>query len=365
MQNPDYRRIFEEATEYAIFTMDLDSKITSWNRGAEKLLGWSEDEAIGQSGDIIFPDGEKEDVETELKRVREEGRAMDERWHVKKDGRKFFAIGRTLGLTGDSGKIEGYIKILLDQTKRKKNEQQLKEMNEKLEERVEERTRDLEIYRDKLRSLVAELNRAEEQERRNLAGDLHDNLGQLLAMCKIELNLFQSTLPHDIDTTNLKNTFSLLEQATRYTRKLMSELKPPAELEKKDLKSNIDWLINKIKDHGIHVTIEDDGKPKPVSIEIRRALLQAVRELLFNVKKHAGVDDAIIFISRKDHHLHVKVKDEGKGFEYDKKEQEKNIGGGFGLFNLKERLDLLGGKLEINSKPGEGTAVTVMAPLDE
>lgn len=364
MKDLNYRRIFEEATEYAIFTMDLDHLITTWNKGAEKLLGWSADEAIGQSGEIIFPDDEKQYFKDEINKVHNYGVALDERWHVKKDGSHFWASGRMMSMTNNSDDLEGYLKILLDHTENKKYEMQLQELNEKLEKRVEERTEKLISYQKDLRLLVSALNRAEERERRHLATDLHDNLGQILAVTRMELDFAQKNLPPDIDNSHINTAKDLLDEAMRYTRELMTDLKPPDDI-KKELVSMIEWLVKKQKKYGLEVTIQDDHQPKPLSDDVLTAIFQSVRELFFNVIKHSGIDKANVILERQKDHVRVTVEDNGKGFNLGEMALFNNDNGGFGLFNLKERFDLLDGKVEIESGPGKGTVVSLTAPIKQ
>lgn len=365
MTEPDYKHIIDSATEYAIFTTNTDGLINSWNTGAERLLGWSEKEAVGQHGSIIFPDeNNKQKAREEMQSASESESATDEDWHVKKDGSQFWALGRMMTITDDSGEITGYVKILLDQTDRKRYEQQLKQMNETLEERIRKRTADLVSYQNKLRTLASELNKAEQRERHRLSVDLHDNLGQILAVCRMELDLIRKQLSNDEVTEDLANVKNLMDEAIKYTRELMSDLKPPTGLNDADLMTMMSWLRDKMKKHGLKVFIEDDKQPKPLSKDMREALLQSVRELLFNVIKHAGVDEAHILLKRINDQVQLTVKDGGRGFNPED-DQTKSEYGGFGLFNIKERISLLGGSLKIDSEPDKGSTVTLITPVKE
>lgn len=232
------------------------------------------------------------------------------------------------------------------------------------EERVKERTADLEYYHEKLRSMTSELNKVREHEKQQLATDLHDNLGQILAVCRMELDLLKNQLPDNTGSASIANMAELLNEAIRYTRELMSDLKPPLGLENEDIVTMMNWLANKMKKHGLEVSIEDDGRPKPLHQEVQTALLQSVKELLFNVIKHAGTTrEARMKLTRLDSSVRLTIKDHGKGFDPKKLEWTQKDDGGFGLFNIYEQLNLLGGCLDIFSKPGTGTAVTLTVPL--
>lgn len=147
-----YRQVVEQAEDFAIFTLDNDGRIVTWNEAAERVLGYTEDEALGQSGGIIFTpeDREKRAFEQEREVARREGRAPDERWNVRKDGSRFWGSGILTSLY-DAGNPDGFTKILRDLTRQRQAEDErerllgeLQTLNETLEQRIRERTRELE-----------------------------------------------------------------------------------------------------------------------------------------------------------------------------------------------------------------------------
>ena len=147
-----YRQIIEQVEDYAIFTLDNEGRVTTWNEGAERILGFSEEEALGQPSSFIFTpkDREQGEPERECEQARYEGRALDERWHQRKDGSRFFASGILTALV-KQGTPDGFSKILRDRTDRLELQQQkerlvedLKMLNATLELRVAEHTRELE-----------------------------------------------------------------------------------------------------------------------------------------------------------------------------------------------------------------------------
>lgn len=245
-------------------------------------------------------------------------------------------------------------------TDRKETREQLKTMNETLEKRVEERTKSLISYQNQLRSLASQLNKAEEKQREQLAAELHDNLGQLLAVGKLKID----QLRYDKASKSVGELEEIIDDALTYTRKLMSSLKPPPSIED-DLRASIGWVADKLAKHGLKVIIDDDKQPKQLDEEVRGIVIQCVRELLFNVLKHTSEKEAVVTLRNKKDQLQITVKDEGEGFSAQNMELIPEKDGKFGLFNIRERIDLLGGTLDIEARQGKGTKVTLYVPLAE
>lgn len=353
-----------EGSDDAIISKNLNGIITSWNDSAERVFGYTAEEAVGQSILMLIPP-ERQDEETEILKKLRRGERVEhfETIRQRKDGTRL-NISLTISPVRDStGEIVGASKIARDITRQKEAEKKLQKWNETLEERVERRTKALLSYQQQLRSLATELSKAEERERQNLAVELHDNLGQLLAVGKMNLDLLQKEDLSDSAVKRVAGMAELMEQAIRYTRELMSDLKPPPSLDQKDLSSSIGWVANKMGKHGLEVTVEEDGQPKPLGEEVRSTLRQCVRELLFNVIKHAGVKEAGISILREGDRVVISVSDRGRGFDPGDEKPAPTEDGGFGIFNINERMAWLGGSMEVDSEPGRGTTVELRVPV--
>lgn len=121
------RQILDSAIDYGIIAMDLSGAITDWNRGAQNVFGWEADEIIGEHGSLIFtPEDREADVpRLEMERARTNGRAADERWHLRKDGATFFALGEMMPLRDEADRQVGYVKIMRDRTRERRRIQRL------------------------------------------------------------------------------------------------------------------------------------------------------------------------------------------------------------------------------------------------
>lgn len=118
-----YRLAVESASDYAIFTTDLTGRITTWNAGAQNLMGWTQEEAVGAPANLIFTSEDDRDAiaETEMRLAVTEGRGEDDRWHLRRDGTRFWANGLMMPLRDEEGGLAGFLKILRDRTQQKRS----------------------------------------------------------------------------------------------------------------------------------------------------------------------------------------------------------------------------------------------------
>lgn len=216
-------------------------------------------------------------------------------------------------------------------------------------------------YWDQLRSLASELVLAEERERRRIATDLHDRIGQNLATVKMKLGQACA----DVSDSSLVEVQHLLEQIISDTRSLTFELSPPI-LYELGLEPALEWLVERVHlRHGIRGSCLDDGEHKPLRDDVRVLLFRATRELVNNVVRHARAENLTISIAKEENHVRIDIEDDGVGFD---SQNATDLSTGdsthFGLFSVKERMDQLRGRLELTSTPGQGTKATLVAPLE-
>lgn len=232
--------------------------------------------------------------------------------------------------------------------------QQLRELNENLESRVEQRTR-------KTRELAARLARAEEQERERIAQILHDRLQQILVAVNIQLQMMQAT--PEVEPAlgrSLAELEEMVDEALETTRNLSVELSPPV-LQQAGLPTALRWLQSDMKQsYHLEVALALDADAAGADDELQALLFRATRELLFNVVKHAGTNRARVALAEDEGEIVLTVADSGRGFVL--ADVEKG-GSGHGLPRVRERIALRGGTVEIETAPGAGTTVTIMVPV--
>lgn len=217
---------------------------------------------------------------------------------------------------------------------------------------------------EQLRLLAMELTQAEQRERQRLAQLLHDNLQQLLVGATFSVETLREQMPGS--GPDLERLHGTLQEAIRMARVLAVELCPPVVREKR-LHDCLEWLVRDFsRNHGLAVALEL-GPPGPAEPQpVRMFIFEAVRELLLNVVKHAGTDQAQVRLrTLGDGRLEVTVADRGAGFDLAALDAAAFPADGMGLFSLRQRLRTLKGSLEVQSRPGEGSRFTMTVPVQD
>jgi len=220
--------------------------------------------------------------------------------------------------------------------------------------------RQIDRYQKQLRRLAAELSLSEARQRRAIAEDLHDHIGQALAFIKMKISQFQGDAMFCGFESSIAEIMRLLNQTIDYTRSLTLQISPPM-LYEFGLPAALDWLAGQYRHHhNLDVRLVELG-PVSLSDELKFLLYKSVAELLTNTVKHAKATHAVISVATDGAVVRVTVADDGIGFDpsavITTGETE-----GFGLFSIYERLRYLGGRIEIESAPSAGTKVTLTAP---
>ena len=270
------------------------------------------------------------------------------------DDRRFY-LNNAAPVRDPKGHIIGGVAAMLDVTERLAAERAVREHKEQLEERVLERTR-------QVRALASSLSRAEQAERSRIAQVLHDDVQQLLYALKIQVELVHDHIEGDALDVELIEARRLLQHAIDATRRLTLTTNPPV-LREEGLAAALTWLAGEMSESfplEVNVSLDLHGADATSSDE-RALVLHTVRELLFNVVKHAGVSRAHVRARVREGCLLVEVEDDGVGFDPERAFARQSRT--FGLANIRERLQLNGGDITIHTEPRAGTRATITLPL--
>ena len=338
-------RILLENLPQRIFHKDRNLVYVSCNKNYAEDLNIKPDEIVGKTDYDFYPKELAEKYRADDKRVIESGNEeMIEERYIQ-DRKEVIVQTVKTPIKDDQGDVIGILGIFWDITERKKAEKKLIE------------------YQNQLRSLASQLTLAEEHERRRFATYLHDHIGQTLFGIHIKLDLLKDSLSTNDDIKPLEEAIKSIQQMIKDARLLTFELSPPV-LYESNLESALDSLVERMHErYGIMVTLTNDKQEKPLDDDIKVFLFQAVRELLINVVKHAQAKNVNISIQRDTTRIRIHVEDDGVGFTPLREGPAKDKKEGFGLFSIRERLNYIGGSIEIESQPGHGTKIGILSPL--
>jgi signal transduction histidine kinase len=243
------------------------------------------------------------------------------------------------------------------------SEWRIKRLNEKLELRLAERTAQVQQKTRQLRAVARQLTLVERHERRRLAGILHDHIQQLLLSARAHLSLVNRDHLAAAQRNALNRADKIMCQAMGDCRSLAVDLSAPNRHEA-GLGADLEWLARRMANlHGFKVELRLDTRAEPRSADMRVFLFEATRELLLNACKHSGCRSARVRMSREARRwLRITVEDAGKGFDPCALFIERASGERFGLASIRARLALLGARMELESAPGVGTRIDILAP---
>lgn len=218
--------------------------------------------------------------------------------------------------------------------------------------------------RRQIRELASALTQVEQRERRKLAASLHDELAQLLILSKMKLSAIRPINAAETIRAVLE-TQQFLDEAIRFTRQKMADL-APAHLHETGIVAALESLASRVQQsHDLRVTFHDDGRPKPLPEDVRSLVFNCARELLTNTLKHAKTCETTIELALEGRLLRMCVRDQGVGFDPQRAlDRGTTHEGGFGLLNLRDRVQMFNGELDVQSAPGRGTTITLTVPLE-
>jgi PAS domain S-box-containing protein len=369
-----FRMLVEGIRDYAFFMLDSNGCITTWNIGAERIKGYKASEILGKHFSCFY--SEQEILSGKPQHMLEvairDGQFEEEGWRLRKDGSRFWASVVITALRNDAGKLIGFSKVTRDITEKMQIYEELRKANEELGQEIVEKKeaqRKLQESERSLRLLSSHLLRTQDEERRRIGRDLHDTIGQWLAVLKMKLDSLQATIatPENQFSQRIGECSGMADECMKEVRTLSYLLYPPM-LEELGLKSAVPWCLEGFTQRsGIKTTFEiSPGLPR-LSRDVELAIFRVLQESLTNVHRHSGSPHAHVRVLMGKGFVSLEVIDEGKGIprEVLAESTKEDIGAlGVGLRGMTERARQLGGRLELSSNEN-GTTLRAMIPCAE
>ncbi len=336
------------AVSEGLAIVDANHVILEANKFLSELFGLKREDIINRKCNEIFAPWEETCADCPLKKLfkNKEKLPVVERTKVSKNGTiRYFNIQCYPIPNYNKKNLKSVISIR-DITERKNMEK-----------------RNIQNYKRKMKNLSHKLTLAEEHERKRIATTLHAEVGQTLAFLKLKISELKGKKSHANINEELEEVHNLAENAITSTRSLMTQLSP-AVLYELGFVPAVDWLAEHIlRENNIKYSFKDDEKEKPLTNDLSIFLFQAVRELLVNIRKHAQAERVTISIKRHGENIQIEVKDDGVGFDTSVLDSYVENDIGFGLLNIRSRIDVVGGHFEIESYENQGTKIKLEAPL--
>ena len=354
-----FRLLVEAVQDYAIFGLDPQGCVVTWNEGAERIKGYAAAEILGKHFSRFYPPDEVHSgkPQRELEAAARQGRSEAEGWRIRKDGTRFWANSVLTAVRDDARRLVGFTKITRDVTERMLAQKAVEESRQKLQ-----------ASENSLRELSLQVLRLQDEERKRIGQEMHDSLGQYLAVLKMKLDSIIYDQQGDGGSTikqEIEECATLAEECVKEVRTISYLLYPPM-LEELGLKSAIPWYVDGFsKRSGIRTTFEipEDFDRLPRDAEL--ILFRVLQESLTNVHRHSGSPTAHVALMRTPEAVILEVTDSGKGVPSNILEESARewVGTpGVGLRSMNHRLRQFGGKLELLST-GAGTRLRATLPL--
>ncbi|HKV25418.1 MAG TPA: PAS domain S-box protein [Candidatus Acidoferrum sp.] len=378
------RLLVQGVKEYAIFHLDATGHVASWNAGAQRLKGYSAKEIVGKHFSIFYPG---EDVKAGkplrvLVEAAEKGQYEEDGWRIRKDGSRFWANVVITALRDSRGTLQGFSKLTRDVSERREKLEALKKAKEELERRIEQRAaaltkvnqelrleigerkraeEQLRASLDKLRALGARLQTVREEERKHVAREIHDQLGQTCTAIKMDLALIshRTAKPQAKLRKKIRATIQLVDEMILTLRRIASELRPRT-LDDLGLPSALEWQAQDFERRtGIRCSLSLPAQTLPLDSEQSTGIFRIFQESLTNVARHAHATSVEARLETRGGQASLQIRDNGRGFDVENAQE----GGSLGLVGMQERAYLLNGELKIESDPRTGTILTLRIPL--
>jgi PAS domain S-box-containing protein len=367
-----------DSSDDAIVSKNLDGVITSWNNGAERLFGYTAEEACGQYITFIVPPDRRHEEAMILERLKRGERVEHfETVRVRKDGTTLDVSLAIAPVKDAAGRVIGASKVARDISERKQvelalrqSEERLRMMADGLETQVRDRTQELEQRNaevsqqsKQLRELSNRLLQTQDNERRQIARELHDSAGQIVTA--LGLNL-ASIIPRIRQDPNLgkivQDSQELVEQLSKEIRTMSYLLHPPL-LDENGVSDAIRWYMQGLTERsGLRIELNIPESFGRLPREMELAVFRIVQECLTNIHRHSGSKTATIRLSRDAKSVSLEIQDDGKGIPAEKLARIQAQRSGVGITGIRERVRHFGGVLDIQSD-GKGTKISITLPV--
>jgi PAS domain S-box-containing protein len=352
-----FRLLIESIRDYAIFVLDPEGIVLTWNAGARAMKGYAKEEIVGKHFSVFYlPESiESKWPQRELVLAEKEGRFADEGWRVRKDGTSFWASVIITALRDPAGKLAGFAKVTQDLTERRQNEERIQSLNRELRSRLtdlDESRRVIELRTLELQKLSSQLLQIQDEERRRLARELHDDLGQQIAALKMTLGSIAN-----------KEAAEIADSAAATVRNLSYLLHPPL-LDETGLRAALHWYVDglaKRSNIDISLTVRPHIFPR-LTNELETTIFRIVQESLTNVYRHAASESVRVEIDKQPELIIVRVRDYGKGVPKEITGSRFHGSLGVGISGMRERVRQFGGELTV-TRAEPGTLVEAKIPL--
>ena len=335
-----YRELFENAKD-AIYVHDLEGTYLSINRAAEKLSGYSREEIVGHNfKEFVAPEHVKYVRDSFWKKLAQQGETTYEVDVIAKDGRRV-PIEVSSRAIYENGMLVGVQGMARDVTERK-------------------------LAQDALQMFSRHLIEAQEDERRRIARELHDQIGQILTAVKMNLHAVQQFCHGSEAGTYVKDNIEAVDEALRLVRDLSVDLRPPI-LDDLGLTTALRWYVDRYTKRtglNVDVVIELPDENERFSRELETACFRIAQEALTNVIRHAKATQVLVRLTRDGDVLILTVKDDGVGFDVERLRKRAPRAATLGLVSMQERAHAAGGVIDIDSAPASGTEIRFSLPLD-
>ena len=341
--NSDLKNLMA-ATDIGTLFLDRELRIQRYTPRIETLFNVQPSDTGRPIGDFTHQ-MEYPDLEADARSVLDDLTSVER--EVATDEDEWFLVRHHPYRTVDD-RIDGVVITFVDITRRKTAEEDLRRANRSLKDRSEQ-----------VEALSQALTSAEQTERKRIRQILHDDLRQTIFAARMRMDHLREEASLNAEQEGLATrAIELLDEGVEKTRTLSSELDPP--VRDQSLRDALEWLSTQMEEsYELAVEVETDDAVRTTDDHLRVLLFRLVRELLFNVVKHAEVEAARVVVLEREDGLQLVVEDEGSGFDPSELDDQ---GAGLGLVNVRERIQMIGGELRVDSAPGEGTRVTICVP---